>query len=118
MLEESARLRMAARGELQSLRIQRYFMDAYQYGRGFLRQAAFLRDQSEQGLLEASDLREKMNEQIRSALQANPGILGLYLVFEPNALDGQDELFAGQSALGSNDSGRFAVYWSQPPRAS
>ena len=114
MLEESARLRMAARGELQSLRIQRYFMDAYQYGRGFLRQAAFLRDQSEQGLLEASDLREKMNEQIRSALQANPGILGLYLVFEPNALDGQDELFAGQSTIGSNDSGRFAVYWSQP----
>lgn len=35
MLDESARLRLEARGELQALRIQRYFMDAFQYGKGF-----------------------------------------------------------------------------------
>ncbi|WP_394558142.1 methyl-accepting chemotaxis protein [Aquipseudomonas alcaligenes] len=113
MLEESARSRMASRGELQGIRIQRYFMDAYQYGKGFSRQVLFLKDQAEKRFLDAFDLREDMTRQVRSALEASPGLLGLYVVFEPNALDGKDELFAGQGELGSNDKGRFALYWSQ-----
>ena len=113
MLEESARLRMAARGELQSLRIQRYFMSAYLYGKGFSRQVLFLKDQAEKRFLDAFDLREDMTRQVRTALEGNPELLGLYLVFEPNALDGKDELFADQAELGSNEKGRFALYWSQ-----
>jgi methyl-accepting chemotaxis protein len=113
MLEESARLSMAARGELQSLNIQRYFMDSYQYAKGFSRQVLFLKEQAEKRNLDAFDLREDMTRQLRSALEANPNVLGLYIVFEQNALDGKDELFAGQSALGSNDKGRFSLYWSQ-----
>ena len=113
MLEESARARLASRGEVQSMRIQRYFMDAYQYGKGFSHQVLFLRDQAEKRFLDAFDLREDMRRQARSALQANPGLLGLYMVFEPNALDGKDELFAGQEELGSNAKGRFSLYWSQ-----
>ncbi|RJG14594.1 methyl-accepting chemotaxis protein [Pseudomonas cavernicola] len=113
MLEESAQLRMAARGESQALRIQRYFMDSYQYGKGFSRQVLFLKDQAEKRFLDAFDMREDMTRQIRSALEANPDLLGLYVVFEANALDGKDELFANQAELGSNDKGRFALYWSQ-----
>ncbi|SIQ96895.1 methyl-accepting chemotaxis protein [Aquipseudomonas alcaligenes] len=113
MLEESARLSMSARGELQGIRIQRYFMDAYQYGKGFSRQVLFLKDQAEKRFLDAFDLREDMTRQVRSSLEANPSLLGLYLVFEPNALDGKDELFVGQSEIGSNDKGRFSLYWSQ-----
>ncbi|VXC29356.1 Methyl-accepting chemotaxis protein McpU [Pseudomonas sp. 8AS] len=113
MLDESARLRMAARGELQGIRIQRYFMDAYQYGKGFSRQVLFLKDQAEKRFLDAFDLREDLTRQVRTALEANPDLLGLYVVFEANALDGKDELFASQAELGSNDSGRFALYWSQ-----
>ncbi|UUY07663.1 methyl-accepting chemotaxis protein [Pseudomonas sp. J452] len=113
MLEESARLRMAARGELQGIRIQRYFMDAYQYGKGFSRQVLFLKDQAEKRFLDAFDLREDLTRQVRTALDANPDLLGLYVVFETNGLDGKDELFTGQAELGSNDSGRFSLYWSQ-----
>ncbi|MCY1492261.1 Methyl-accepting chemotaxis protein McpU [compost metagenome] len=113
MLEESAVQRMQARGETQALRIQRYFMDAYQYGKGFSRQVLFLRDQAEKRFLDAYDLREDLTRQVRTALDANPALLGLYVVFEPNALDGKDELFVNQGELGSNDQGRFALYWSQ-----
>ncbi|MEK1904187.1 MAG: methyl-accepting chemotaxis protein [Pseudomonas sp.] len=113
MLEESARLRIAGRGELQGIRIQRYFMDAYQYGNGFSRQVLFLKDQAEKRFLDAFDLREDLTRQVRTALDANPNLLGLYVVFEANALDGKDELFAGQGELGSNDKGRFSLYWSQ-----
>ncbi|MCO3637764.1 methyl-accepting chemotaxis protein [Pseudomonas aeruginosa] len=113
MLDESARLRLEARGELQALRIQRYFMDAFQYGKGFSRQILFLRDQAQKRFLDAYDLREDLTRQVRTALAANPEVLGLYGVFEPNALDGKDELFVDQPALGSNDKGRFSLYWAQ-----
>ncbi|MCS7937414.1 methyl-accepting chemotaxis protein [Pseudomonas aeruginosa] len=113
MLDESARLRLEARGELQALRIQRYFMDAFQYGKGFSRQILFLRDQTQKRFLDAYDLREDLTRQVRTALAANPEVLGLYVVFEPNALDGKDELFVDQPALGSNDKGRFSLYWAQ-----
>ncbi|MET1076547.1 MAG: methyl-accepting chemotaxis protein [Pseudomonas sp.] len=113
MLDESAQLRMQARGETQALRIQRYFMDTYQYGKGFVRQVLFLKDQAEKRFLDAFDLREDLTRQVQSALQANPNLLGLYVVFDANALDGKDSLFADQPKLGSNEKGRFALYWSQ-----
>jgi methyl-accepting chemotaxis protein len=114
MLEESAKQRLKARADLQAIRIQRYFMDAYQYGKGFSRQILFLREQAKKRFLDAFDLREDLTRQVRTSLEANPSLLGLYLVFEPNALDGKDELFADQPNLGSNDAGRFSLYWSQP----
>ena len=66
MLEESATLRLKARSELQAIRIQRYFMDAYQYGKGFSRQILFLREQAEKRFLDAFDLREDLTRQVRS----------------------------------------------------
>ncbi len=114
MLTESAQSRIESQGEVQALNIRRQFMDAYQYGAGFSRQVLFLREQAEKRFLDAFDLREDMTRQVRAALQANPDLLGLSLVFEPNALDSKDSLFAGQAELGSNETGRFALYWSQP----
>ncbi|KAF0865692.1 HAMP domain-containing protein [Pseudomonas sp. LD120] len=114
MLNEAAQARIEAQGEVQALGIRQQFMDAYQYGHGFSRQVLFLREQAEKRFLDAFDLREDLTRQVKAALQANPDLLGLSLVFEANALDGKDELFSGQSALGSNEKGRFALYWSQP----
>ncbi len=114
MLTEAAQSRIESQGEVQALNIRRQFMDAYQYGAGFARQVLFLREQAEKRFLDAYDLRQDMTAQVRAALQANPDLLGLSLVFEPGALDGKDKLFAGQAALGSNETGRFALYWSQP----
>ncbi|TVT89643.1 methyl-accepting chemotaxis protein [Pseudomonas sp. RGB] len=114
MLDESAQSRIEAQGEVQALGIRQQFMDAYQYGHGFARQVLFLREQAEKRFLDAFDTREDLTRQVKAALQANPDLLGLSLVFEANALDGKDELFANQAELGSNDKGRFALYWSQP----
>ena len=114
MLDEAAQARIEAQGEVQALGIRRQFMDAYQYGHGFSRQVLFLREQAEKRFLDAFDTREDLTRQVKAALQANPDLLGLSLVFEANALDGKDELFADQAELGSNNKGRFALYWSQP----
>ncbi|HEX5841426.1 MAG TPA: methyl-accepting chemotaxis protein [Pseudomonas sp.] len=113
MLEQSAQLRMEARAESQALQMQRYFMDAYQYGRSAASQVLFIREQAEKRFLDAFDLREDLARQVRSALEGNRSLLGIYVAFEPNGLDGKDELFLDQDNLGSNDQGRFAVYWAQ-----
>jgi methyl-accepting chemotaxis protein len=113
MLEESARLRMQAQGEAQALQMQRYFMDAYQYGRGAATQVLFIREQAEKRFLDAFDLREDLTRQVRTALEANRSLLGIYVAFVPNGLDGKDELFIGQEEMGSNDKGRFSLYWAQ-----
>ncbi|MFK0037490.1 methyl-accepting chemotaxis protein [Pseudomonas monteilii] len=108
MLDSSARQRLQAHAETQALRIQRYFMDAYQYGNGFARLVQVLKARG------GSDLRAELTRQARASLAGNPDVIGLYLVFQPNALDQQDSQFVGQDAAGSNDSGRFSLYWSQP----
>ncbi|WP_251961765.1 methyl-accepting chemotaxis protein [Pseudomonas sp. Marseille-Q5299] len=108
MLDHSARLRLQALAETQTLRIQRYFMDAYQYANGFTRLVQVLKAHG------GSDLRAELTRQARATLAGNPDLIGLYVVFQPNALDHQDSQFVAQEAVGSNDSGRFSLYWSQP----
>ena len=107
LLDHNARLRLQAHGETQALRIQRYFMDAWQYGNGFARLASVLRQRGD------GDLRQALVTQARTALAGNRDLIGLYLVFQPNTLDQQDARFSGQAELGSNDSGRFSLYWSR-----
>ncbi len=107
LLDHNARLRLQAHSETQALRIQRYFMDAYQYGNGFARLASVLRQRGD------GDLRQALVTQARAALAGNRDLIGLYLVFQPDGLDQQDARFSGQAKLGSNDSGRFSLYWSR-----
>jgi methyl-accepting chemotaxis protein len=108
MLDHSARLRLQAHAETQALRIQRYFMDAYQHGNGFRRLVQVLKARG------GNDLRGELTREARASLASNPDVVGLYLVFQPDALDHQDSQFVAQEAVGSNDSGRFSLYWSQP----
>jgi len=46
---------------------------------------------------------------LHSVLEANPGILGVWSVWEPNALDARDHVF--RNAPGHDQSGRFVPYW-------
>nr|WP_153773367.1 methyl-accepting chemotaxis protein [Pseudomonas sp. MNR3A] len=107
LLDQSARLRLQAHAETQSLRIQRYFMDAYQYGNGFARLVQVLRPRG------GDQLRSDLVKEAGAALAGNPDLIGLYLVFQPDALEHQDARFRGQAELGSNEQGRFSLYWSR-----
>ncbi|AOE85718.1 methyl-accepting chemotaxis transducer [Pseudomonas sp. TCU-HL1] len=113
MLEASARKRMEGEGKVQALTIQRYFLSSYQDGLNFSRQVLLQRRQAQKLQLDSQALREDLHQQVKDALQANPQLLSLYLVFEPNALDGNDALYANRADLGSNEVGRFSTYWAQ-----
>lgn len=113
MLDVSARERMAGEGKVQALTIQRYFLSAYQDGVNFSRHVLQERRQAHKQKLDPQDLREELNEQLKTVLKANSQLLSLYLVFEPDALDGNDVSFKNRTELGSNEVGRFSAYWAQ-----
>ena len=112
-LTTSAKQRLNALGQVQALRIQRFFASTHQYGESIAEQVLYLREQAQKRFVDPFDTREDLVSKLRSSLAANPGVLGVYLVFEKDALDAKDELFEDQADLGSNESGRFSVYWSR-----
>lgn len=113
ILEDSAHQRLIAEGSVQSLAFQRYLLSSYQEGLSLALNTLQMRQLAHEQRLEPAILRRKFTEQVRASLQANPQLLSLYLVFEPNALDGKDADFIGQAGLGSNEIGRFSIYWAQ-----
>jgi methyl-accepting chemotaxis protein len=53
--------------------------------------------------------RENMNAMLKNVLKENPNFLGVWTIWEPNALDGKDDLF--KSTNMHDETGRFIPYW-------
>lgn len=58
-----------------------------------------------------SPQREVVGHILRSTLEANPNLLGVWSVWEPNALDGRDADYI--NTPGSDDKGRYVAYWNR-----
>jgi len=58
-------------------------------------------------------IREEATRAIERAFKRNKSVLGVWGVFEPNALDGNDQAFVNDTGRGSNEQGRFGSYWSR-----
>ncbi|MDL2279731.1 response regulator [Desulfovibrio sp. OttesenSCG-928-G11] len=56
--------------------------------------------------------RKLVNDILRNALAQKEYITAFCIAYEPNALDGQDALYAGQKPV-YDESGRFAPYWNK-----
>jgi methyl-accepting chemotaxis protein len=63
--------------------------------------------------MKASDnpSREMVGNILSATLQANPNLLGVWSVWEPNALDGRDADYMNKP--GSDDKGRYVAYWNR-----
>ncbi|MFP7409812.1 methyl-accepting chemotaxis protein [Aeromonas veronii] len=55
--------------------------------------------------------RQQATDLLKAQLALEPQLYGAFAGFKPNGFDGQDASFAGQSALGSDDKGRFVPYF-------
>ncbi|MCV4283341.1 methyl-accepting chemotaxis protein [Pseudomonas capsici] len=63
--------------------------------------------------LSAADLREAINQSLKTAFDHNPQVLGIWMAYEPGALDGKDSEFADDTSRASNEAGRFAIAWNR-----
>ncbi len=68
---------------------------------------------SDKALASSIDIRKAFNDMLLSILKNNPEFLGTYSAWEPNALDGQDARYAGDTESGHDDTGRFVPYWNR-----
>lgn len=57
--------------------------------------------------------RERIVRILQSVLEKNPHLAGIGTVWEPNALDGLDELYA--NTPGHDETGRLVSYWGRSP---
>ncbi len=55
--------------------------------------------------------RAALNRMLKQILEGNLELMGLWTVWEPNALDGKDEEFKGTE--GHDDTGRYIAYWNR-----
>jgi methyl-accepting chemotaxis protein len=55
--------------------------------------------------------RDDLNRMLKQLLERNPGFIGVWTCWEPDALDGKDAEFAGKE--GHDATGRFIPYWNR-----
>ncbi len=113
MLTDSGKTLLLARAAEQAKNLQGEFARSRQIITAFSDQAAGLRTMAAQRGLAAATLREELNLALKTTFERNPEILGLWLVYEPDALDGKDSEFVNDAARAANENGRFASAWNR-----
>ncbi|WP_108649935.1 methyl-accepting chemotaxis protein [Dongshaea marina] len=114
-LERSATLQIQAQARSEASQVLRYFDEARYRAEVIAQDVLFLKSQAEQHYLDNQLLRISVNELLEQSITQYQNLLGIYVAFLPNALDKDDHSFVDKEELGSNEQGRFAVYWARDP---
>lgn len=118
LLTASVQNLLQAKAAEQAVRVQKTFGESLTVITAVADQIKDLRVMAAKRSLDAGALREELNLSLKTAFERNDKVLGIWLAFEPNALDGKDSEFANDATRQSNEAGRFATYWSRAAGAS
>lgn len=113
MLTDNGENLLQAKAAEQASNMQRVFSNSLLLISALSDQAANLRSMATKRGLPATTLREELNQSVKTTFEHNPQILGFWLVYEPNALEGKDSEFVNDAARASNESGRFGSAWNR-----
>jgi methyl-accepting chemotaxis protein len=104
---------LQAKAAGQAVRVQKTFGESLLVATALADQIKDMRAMAAKRSLEAGALREELNHSLKTAFERNSKVLGIWLAFEPDGLDGKDSEFVNDAARQSNEAGRFASYWSR-----
>ena len=113
MLTASVQNLLQAKAAEQAVRVQKTFGESLTVITALADQIKDMRVMAAKRSLDAGSLREELNQSLKTAFERNDKVLGIWLAFEPNGLDGKDSEFVNDAARQSNEAGRFATYWSR-----
>ncbi|QLG94861.1 methyl-accepting chemotaxis protein [Pseudomonas yamanorum] len=113
MLTASVENLLQAKAAEQAVQVQKTFGENLLVVTALADQIKDLRTLARKQSLPGGALREELNHSLKTAFERNTKVLGIWLSFEPNALDGQDSDFVNDKVRGSNEAGRFSSYWSR-----
>jgi methyl-accepting chemotaxis protein len=111
--QRSAENWMKAMGSEQAAKVTSYLDEAYFRTTLLAQGVLFQRKNAADNFGSSETLRGAVNQQLHDAAASSDNLLGVYAVFEPDQLDGEDSNYHGSSALGANDKGRFSTYWAR-----
>ncbi|MEJ6113092.1 methyl-accepting chemotaxis protein [Aeromonas salmonicida] len=111
--QRSAENWMKAMGSEQAAKVTSYLDEAYFRTTLLAQSILFQRKNAADNFGSSEALRGAVNQQLHDAAAASANLLGVYAVFEPDQLDGEDSNYHGSSELGANDKGRFSTYWAR-----
>ncbi|MCO7628657.1 methyl-accepting chemotaxis protein [Pseudomonas fluorescens] len=118
LLTASVQNLLQAKAAEQAVRVQKTFGESLTVITALADQIKDMRLLAAKRSLDAGALREELNLSLKTAFQRNDKVLGIWLAFEPNGLDGKDSEFVNDAARQSNEAGRFASYWSRAAGAA
>ena len=118
MLTASVQDLLQAKAAEQAVRVQKTFGESLLVITALADQIRDMRVMAAKRSLDAGALREELNLSLKTAFERNDKVLGIWLAFEPDGLDGKDSEFVNDAARQSNEAGRFATYWSRAGGAS
>nr|WP_223531008.1 methyl-accepting chemotaxis protein [Pseudomonas sp. GL-R-19] len=113
MLTASVQDLLQAKAAEQAVRVQKTFGETLTVVTALADQIKDMRTLAAKRSLEPGALREELNQSLKTAFERNGKVLGIWLAFEPNGLDGKDSEFVNDASRQSNEIGRFAAYWSR-----
>jgi methyl-accepting chemotaxis protein len=113
MLTDSVQNLLQAKATEKALLVQKTFGESLLIVNAMADQVIDMRAMASHRSLDAAALREELNHSLGTVFERNTGVLGVWLSFEPNALDGRDAEFANDAKHGANEVGRFSSYWSR-----
>ncbi|MGE8496095.1 MAG: methyl-accepting chemotaxis protein [Pseudomonas sp.] len=111
LLEQVIEQRLTALARAQVLQIQRELEMPLQVTADLARVNALLGMQDSSGTPLLSASREELANLVHETTAQNPKLLGSYIGWEPNAFDGNDDLYAGPKDNGYDGTGRFIPWW-------
>ncbi|HWV10775.1 MAG TPA: methyl-accepting chemotaxis protein, partial [Pseudomonas sp.] len=111
LLEQVIEQRLTALARAQVLQIQRELEMPLQVTADLARVNALLGMQDSNGNPMLSASREELANLVHETTAQNPKLLGSYIGWEPNAFDGNDDLYAGPKDNGYDGTGRFIPWW-------
>ncbi|QKZ03229.1 methyl-accepting chemotaxis protein [Pseudomonas eucalypticola] len=113
MLTESVQNLLQTKAAEKAAQMQKTFGDNLLVANAAADQIIGLRSLAGHRGLPPAALREEINQAIKAIFERNPKVLGVWAAFEPQALDGHDADFVNDDKRSSNESGRYAPYWSR-----
>jgi methyl-accepting chemotaxis protein len=113
ILDEKTRASMTNLAKTQAGLLRVEFADALVNARTLATAFSMIPRPIDQGGVESGHRRRLINDILFQDLQQNATLNGAYTAWEPNALDGNDIAFQGNTNFGSDQTGRFIPYWNR-----
>ncbi len=113
MLTESVQNLLQTKAAEKAAQMQKTFGDNLLVANAAADEIISLRALANHRGLPPAALREELNQALKTIFERNPKVLGVWTSFERQALDGHDADFINDDKHSSNESGRFAPYWSR-----